>query len=488
MKTNSSIHPGAIRRTLPVAVAIVAAAAASEARAAPTLQWSTYYGDSSAEFAHDVTFDSSSSLVTVGSTSSTNGIAGAASGNVAHDASFNGVWDGFVTKFDLAGNRLWGTYYGGSEYDDLTSTATGANDRVVAVGLTESSNVNNQVATVGDTTLGGTQDALIVVFNANGSRAWARYLGGSGIDGATGVCVGTDGAIYVVGVSSSTDLPTTAASHQANIAGIRDAFIAKLSSAGALQWVTYYGGPNHETVASDCAVDASHNVYVVGWTSASSGIAENGWDETFTGVYDAFLAKFDTFGARVEATYYGGFHSDSAHAVDLDPDGNIYVAGMTQSPDTDLDLMDTIGTSLQGAEDGFVVKFDADMDRVWGRYYGGAGEDRLHDLDYQDFAVLLSGHTNSSDNISTPDAFSPDLDGPVDGMFVGLDASDGAEFYATYLGGDGDEGGYGVAGTWAHAAVTGYTGSTGLATAGAHDTTYSGSSDVFLMLIQLFAM
>ncbi|WAS91329.1 SBBP repeat-containing protein [Nannocystis punicea] len=492
------VHKGlSLRLALGLGVA-VAAAAATEARADPTLLWSTYYGDGpDATGASDVAFDSNSALVNVGATWATGGIAGNSPGNVIHDSTFGGgtLQDGFVTKLDFSGARQWGTYYGGAGLDFFNRVAVDGSNNVIAFGDTTSSNTNNVIATVNDTTFGGFIDGMLVKFNANGSRAWGSYVGGNGVDHGNGVCVGSTGTIYVVGSTTSTDLPTATSSHQEDLVGSTDAFIAKISSSGTPLWFTYYGGTGGSTVAHGCVVDSSHNIYVVGDTSATMGIAKSGWDNTNSGGGDAFLAKFTTNGFLLEATYYGGTEEDAGHAIDLDASGNVYIAGYTESPDTNLDLIDTIGTSLQDERDGFVAKFDTNLDRVWGRYYGGSSSigsniDMFWDLEVEGGAVLLSGDTTSEDLISTPDAFWTDFGGTNDAMFVALDASDGDAFFATYIASD-DETSFdragGVAGTFAHAAVAGV-GGDGLATAGAHDSSFSGVGDGFIMLIRMFTI
>ncbi|WP_143141543.1 hypothetical protein [Nannocystis exedens] len=481
-------------RCLALSAGILVAGAAAEAHADPTLLWSTYIGGVDGSTSYDVCFDGNAALISAGITASSTGIAGSTAGNFTHDATLSSLHDAYITKFDSAGTRLWGTYYGGSGNDWFNKVTAAPGDFVFAVGNTASPNTNNVIATLGDTTLDGAQDAMLVKFSATGSRQWGRYLGGNGIERGQGVCAASSGTVYVVGATTSTNLETNSGSHQPDKAGDEDAFIAKITSAGDLVWITYYGGDDGETAAQDCVVDRFNNIYVVGATYASNGIALNGWDNTHTGSRDAFLAKFNTNGVLLEATYYGGTGDDVANAVDLDASNNVYIAGATTSPDTSLDLIDTIGTSLEGDQDGFVVMFDTTLSRVWGRYYGGTealwATEGFHDLEIEGNAVLLSGNTSAADNISTSDAFWTDFGGEVDGMFVALDSTNGDEFFATYIAGtgeDADDRGWGVAGTFAHAAVAGAAGGPGIATAGAHDSVFDGG-EAFLMLIRMFSM
>jgi hypothetical protein len=472
-----------------VGVLVAAAAFVPEAHATPGLDWCTYLGDAGGDKSADVAFASSETTVTVGDTTSTAGIAGNIAGNFTHDASYGGGGgDGFLAKFDLSGNRLWGTYYGGAGLDYFESVAVDSNDVIIAVGTTSSANAGAVIATVHDVTLDGFSDAMLVKFSSTGTRLVSRYFGGNSADSGRGVCVTPDGYTYVVGITNSTNLGLNAL-HQNFRKGNPDAFVAKFDGGGLALWVNYFGGTGGETEAEDCVADAAGNVFVVGRTTTNNSIYLNGWDSTYGGLGDAFLAKFTAAGALSRGTYYGGTGPDVAHAVDLDANGNIYVAGTTKSPNT-LNVIDTSGQALQDDEDAFVVRFSPTFIRHWGRYYGGSdccngNKDTFKDLEVQGETVLLSGDTTSADGIATPDAFALNYGDFVDGMFVILSASNGSTIYGTYINGDGEAGehGNGVAGTARHAAVTGSTTGDRLATSGAHDFLYGGAVDAFLMII-----
>jgi hypothetical protein len=62
-------------------------------------------------------------------------------------------------------------------------------------------------------------------------------------------------------------------------------------------WGTYYGGTENDYGRS-CAVDPDGNVYLSGETNSTSGIASGGHQNTGGGWSDAYLVKFDAAGAR----------------------------------------------------------------------------------------------------------------------------------------------------------------------------------------------
>ena len=96
---------------------------------------------------------------------------------------------------------------------------------------------------------------------------------------------------------------------------------------GYRDWATYYCDTHGYGYA--VATDDSGNVYMAGTTGSSTGVAFNGFQNTWAGSNDAYLVKFDTYGNRKWATYYGGSSMDEGYAVATDKIGNVYLAGYT---------------------------------------------------------------------------------------------------------------------------------------------------------------
>src|SRR5207249_2614618 len=116
-------------------------------------------------------------------------------------------------KLDSTGARSWGTYYGGSSTEIGSGVAVDSTGNVILSGATYSTGL----ATTGafQTSLSGTPDAVLAKFSAGGSRLWATYFGGSGVEYySSGVCVDPHNNIILVGSTSSTNLPVTAGAYQ----------------------------------------------------------------------------------------------------------------------------------------------------------------------------------------------------------------------------------------------------------------------------------
>src|SRR5205085_12430677 len=132
---------------------------------------------------------------------------------------------------------VFSPYAGGTGTDDLRGLTVDVQGRVVVVGTTASTGLGTTGAY--KTTLGGTQDLLVRRYTAAGALDWSSYVGGSGTEGGNSVALDSSGKVYVTGYTQSTGLATTGA-YQTTLSGTQDALVAQLSSDGsALGWLSY---------------------------------------------------------------------------------------------------------------------------------------------------------------------------------------------------------------------------------------------------------
>lgn len=167
------------------------------------------------------------------------------------------------------------------------------------------------------------------------------------------------------------------------------------------------------------------------------------------------------------STYLGGSGYDYGYDIALDADGNAYVTGYTNSVDfpTENPAQPDFGGGM-GAGDVFVVKLNpTGSTLVYATYLGGRGNDRGLSIALDaDGNAYVTGDTTSID-FPTQNPVQPVSGGggPFEGdaFIAKLDSTGSVLVYATYLGGGGDEIGYGIAlDDGGNAFVTGYTSST----------------------------
>lgn len=437
----------------------------------PALQWSTYYGDISIDMIHAITSDMQGNIIVTGQTLSSNNIATTGS----HQVNYVGDFDAFITKFDKGGVRQWSTYYGGTSAERANAVCTDATGNIYVGGSTYSlSNISSLGAW--QVSLEGPDDAFIVKFNSSGVRQWGTYYGGNQHDFIAAMMIDNNGDLVVTGHSRSNYNISTPGTHQPNLVGLENAIISKFSSSGNLLWGTYIGAGNYD-VSYGVDIDLNNNIYVGGHTESTSNIATLGtFQDSFQGVADGFIVKFNSIGTRIWGTYFGGLNTDRIWDIALDSSNNIFVVGDTESS-VNIATSGAFQTTKGSFDESFLQKFDNNGQRIWGTFIGGNTGDYLYSVKCIKSSgdVVIGGYTESDINISTPSAFQPQRGGAFD-AFVMKFNTNGVRYWGTYLGGaDSEEMKSLTLGDNNNIIMGGYTGSTsGIATPGAHQTIYGG--------------
>jgi uncharacterized protein (TIGR03437 family) len=331
------------------------------------------------------------------------------------------------------------------------------------------------------------RDAFAAKLAPGGSSvAFFTVLAGSENDAATAIALGVDGSIYVTGTTNSKDFPTTSGALQStygltNAMGTQ-AFAAKLSPGGAVQYATYLGG-NAVTAGVSLAVDASGDAFILG-TGLPAGVPNlSGGDATNLGgfvmevnptgtqaltafaglggqyialdaqefVYlagsstnapqftsgafqtaettalcggsidfgelcpNAYVAKVDP--ARMILIYLTGLNGSygaTPSGIAVDANGNVVIAGSTQSADFPVTasafqttytpvtppnmVMYGPGPLNPPLATGFAAKLNASgSGLVWSTFFGGTATDSITAMSVRADAIYLAGKANSSD-------------------------------------------------------------------------------------------
>jgi PKD repeat protein len=204
----------------------------------------------------------------------------------------NQGWDGFVAKFSSSFILQWGTYFGGSSNDEAFAIEGDGNGSVAIAGYTMSP---DSIATPGSfqTSFGGdTFDAFLAKYSTSGALQWSTYFGGSANDYSYTLSIDSEDNIYLGGLTNSSLLETIGPP-----LSVSDGFLAKFSSAGARLWSTYY----HSTYVIACQIDLNNRLFISG----------RKWNGGFSN--SIILAEFTTEGSLVNSATYnrpaGAFNS-----------------------------------------------------------------------------------------------------------------------------------------------------------------------------------
>jgi uncharacterized repeat protein (TIGR01451 family) len=217
------------------------------------------------------------------------------------------------------------------------------------------------------------QHAFALKLGSTGNIVYSTALVGNNTDIGMAIATDASGSAYIAGFTFSTNFPVTAGSYKTTPGGSGDAFVAKLTSTGQVYYATYLGG-NGEDSATSIAVDASGDAFVGGNTSSSNFPTTPGaYAAAYAGNQDAFIAKLNPTGSSlVYATYLGGSLPDSLNGLTIDAAGNCYVTGSTESLDFPVTLGAFSTSKLSSNSSGFVTKLIATgTSLVYSTFLGG---------------------------------------------------------------------------------------------------------------------
>jgi hypothetical protein len=443
------------------------------------LVYSTYLGGSGTDFGTGIAVDSSGNAYVTGFTQSTN----FPTMNPLQ-ATYGGGYDAFVAEINPTGSALvYSTYLGGSGDDFGRGIAVDSSGNAYVIGNTLSTDFPTmnplQPANAGD------GDAFVAQLNPTGSAlVYSTYLGGSGYDSGLGIAADSSGNALVTGYTLSINFPTMNPLQPANAGGY-DAFVAQLNPSGsALVYSTYLGGSGDDYGIS-IAVDSSGNFCVTGDTNSTDFPTMNPLQPAYGGGYwDAFVAELNHTGsALVYSTYLGGSGYDVGIDIAVDSSGNAYVTGYTTS--TDFPTMNPLQPANAGGYDAFVAQLNPSGSAlVYSTYLGGSGDDLGYGIAVDSSGNAYVTGATSSTNFPTMNPFQPANGGSGDAFVAEIKPTGSALVYSTYLGGSGDDLGYGIAvDSSGNAYVTGSTQSTNFPTMNPFQPANAGSGDAFVAKI-----
>jgi len=277
---------------------------------------------------------------------------------------------------------------------------------------------------------------------------YSTFLGGSSTDVATGVAVDSSGDAFVTGFTGSTDFPTTTGAFQTACggctgAGTNNAFITELDPTGStLIYSTYLGGNNGDA-ANGIVIGGSGNAYVVGGTFSNNFPVVNALQPTCAGSCtngDAFVTEINSTGnALIFSTYLGGTGKETGSGIALDPQGNIYVTGSTNSVSPPFPTHNPFQSAYGGGTfDAFVTVYNSSGNAyVYSTYLGGTGDDEGKGIVVDSSSTAYVAGLTSSTNFPRASALQAANGGGNDAFVTKINATGSALVFSTYLGGSG---------------------------------------------------
>ena len=428
-----------------------------------TLLYATYLGGTNNEQPHSMIVDGSDNLILAGRSYSSNYPTTTGS----YDASFNGVSDIVVTKFNATGTALLAsTFVGGAGADGVNITAG----------------------------LPGTSTSLHYNY---------------GDDARSEIILDKGNNVYVTASTNSTDFPTVNAAQPAKSTG-QDAVVFKLNSTlSSLLWSTHFGGSGEEAGYVLTLDTAQTYVYVGGGITSSGNVTlpAGGWLSGYQGGRaDGFILRYQNSGSYPlqKATYVGTSGYDQVYGLQTDGENKIYAMGQTLGGTFPV----SAGVYTNSGATQFIIKMDLDLSSaLFSTVIGSTGAtqpnispvafliDTCGNIYLSGWGGTLGGANPFNAGTSNMPVTANAIQGTTDGQdfyFAVLNKNAAQLLYGTYRGGsntgehvDGGTSRFDKNGVVYQAICGGCGGSSAFpATAGAYSTT-NGSSNCNLVAIKI---
>ncbi len=338
----------------------------------------------------------------------------------------------------------YSTYLAGMGNDNATAIAVDSSGAAYIAGSTTSSDF----PVTGGAFSGAFQDAFVTKINPAGTAlVYSVFLGGESVDAANAIAIDNLGNAYVAGITTSVTFPVMGL--YSALSGSADAFITKLNSSGKIVYSRFLGGTGEEA-ATGIAVDATHEAFVTGTTTSTNFPTTAGARTTSRIISSTtgFVAKLNPTANILYATYLGGSLDDEPAAIQVDIEGNAYIAGSTVSAD-----FPAIPGAFQTAvkvTDVFVSKLNpAGNALLYSTLLGGSNVDLCYGLQVDGSGnAYVIGTTDSPDFPTTPGAYSTTRGAKPSYLYsvfvTKINPSGAGLVYSTYAGGTSGDFGLGL--------------------------------------------
>lgn len=336
--------------------------------------------------------------------------------------------DAFVAKLTPSGTGLiYSTYLGGSDFDTGWGIEADSTGNAYVTGETFSPDFPSTPGAF--RSAGFTRGAFVTKLGPSGdSLIYSALLAGGE---SFAIAIDSAGNAYIAGEAFTPDYPTTPSAFLPVVAGgaFSYSFATKLNQAGSELVYSTFLDANGNDRALSVAVDRLGNAYVVGLTpnppttpaAAVTSLGPGGNE-------DGFVKKLNPTGsALIYSTNLGGSAFDWVTDIAVDPVGNAYLVGVTDSGD-----FPTLNT-LQAVANFFVAKLNRTGDAfVYSTYFGSPN--LLTDFFNLEFAssiaidargdAYITGYTIEEDFPTTPGAFQTVLNAVTDAFISKIASAD----------------------------------------------------------------
>ena len=346
----------------------------------------------------------------------------------------------------------YSSFLGGSGNDKAYAVAAdGSGDSYIA-GITQSSNFPTTTGAYETSSPGGTA-LFISKLNPTGQAlVYSTYLSGptSSTSQLFGLAVDAAENVYITGTTGASNFPTTAGAYMTSPpASGSPSFVTKLNATGdTLLYSTYFGIGS--TAAAAIAVDPAGDAYLTGQTPASFGgsnfpTTASAFQTSAGSGTHAFVSELNAAGsALVYSSFLAGSGTDKGYGIAVDNQRDALVSGSTNSTNFPTTSGAYSTSNGGGATEVFVSQVNPTGSALTYSTYVGPGTGYAIALNSSGNAYL-TGSAASSSYPTTGGAYQSAFGGTTEAFITEMKTDGSGLVYSTYLGGNGNTSGAGIA-------------------------------------------
>ncbi len=331
--------------------------------------WSKTYGGSDDESAAHITKTNDGGYLLSGYTSSNDG-------DVSGNEGFQDYW---IVKVDATGNIVWDKNFGFAGSDQAYNAFQTSDGGYFITGFFDVSASGGEGNDLQKGILHGVGEYWGIKLDANGTKQWRRYFGGTNNDRSYDALETDDGGFLMTGTSESVDFDKT------DPKGSYDYWAVRVNSSGDLLWTKSFGGAEIDN--SYASLKTNDGNYIMVGDSRSS-------DQDVTsphGNADAWMVKFDDSGNKIWQKSFGGSQFDTAHSIVQRANGDYILSGHSRSNDGDLQ-------TNNGLNDAWIFVVDSNGSLKFEKSIGGSGLDFVSEaIETSDNKIIAVGDSESND-------------------------------------------------------------------------------------------
>jgi gliding motility-associated-like protein len=346
--------------------------------------WAKTISGPEADLANDIKVDSNGDLYVIGRFMNTVDFDPGAG---VFNLTANGFHDLFVLKLDSDGNFIWAKAAGGTGDEDAISCVIDTDDEICITGYYQTTVDFDPGAGVNNHNVLGLVDIFILKLNSLGDLVWVKTIGGTSNDEGFAIDADNAGNILVGGRFNATvDFDPGAGTSNLVSVGSYDTFVLLLNDLGDFVWAKRLGSTSIYDEASAVCFDDNNNIFVGGQFEQTVDFDPGVGTLSITsnGSRDAFILKLDTNGDLIWAKTIGGVDGDTGSDLDVDQEGNVFLAMNFQNT-VDFDPGSGVfNLSVAGNVDMAIVKLNQNGDFGWVQKYSGSAGENIFDIEFDE--------------------------------------------------------------------------------------------------------